>query len=221
MIFRLRERPGFTVTELTISTVIAATISVITLTVVIVFYGSILRSDVRSRLTVDSQIILRNIVDELRVASNVRDTNTINDTYAPSGGWQTDSNNAILIIAQPVLDNDGEFIMDPNTGEPYENEIIYFAEGNYMYRRVLANPEPAENNLKTTCPEEEATASCLPDGEVSPDYELMNFVFYDQDDNVTTNTDLAESIEMEINLSRDVFGDAVRTDNNIRVTLRN
>ena len=211
---------GFTITELTISMGVATIVSAILLTIMIVFYGNILKNDARSRMTVDSQIILRNIVDELRVASSIRDVNNIADPYAPGGTWQTSSDEAILIISLPALDSSREFIIDEN-GDPYQNEIVYFSEGTTMYRRYLSNPAASGNTGVTNCPESDSTPSCPPDRVVSQDFEDMEFVLYDRDNEVTTDPLLARSVEMTILLQRSIYGEDISSDSNIRITMRN
>lgn len=217
----LKKQEGFTLPELTISISVALVVSALSMLIFINYYGSILRADVESRLVVDSQILLRNLVDELRIATGIRSTNLNSDPYAPTGGWATDLDNAILIIALPARDDAREFIIDPLTGEPYENEIVYFAEDDILYRRSIPHPDATGNTLGPTCPAAFATASCIEDRELSDDFISLNFVFYDQDDNVIPGTDLARSVEMNIELGREVFGGVVDITNNIRMTMRN
>jgi hypothetical protein len=212
---------GFSIAELTIAIVVAVIVSIMLTMITIVFYGSILRGQIESELAVESQIIFRNIVDELRLASEVRETNLIVDANSPSGGWNTDTSLAILIIAIPAVDNSRQFIIDDTTGLPYQNEIVYFASDGSMFKRFLANPDATGNKLTTTCPAILADTNCPEDAELSQDYEAMNFIFYDQDDKVTVDTTLARSIEMNIDLSRNIFGGDASAKNNIRVTLRN
>ena len=212
---------GFSIAELTIAIVVAVIVSIMLTMITIVFYGSILRGQVESEMAVESQIIFRNIVDELRLASEVRQTNSIVDANAPSGGWNTDTNLAILIIATPAIDNSRQFIIDDDTGLPYQNEIIYFANNGAMSKRLLANPDAIGNKLITTCPESIADINCPADAQLSNDYENMDFIFYDQDDVITTDTTLARSVEMNIDLSRRIYGGDAEVNNNIRATLRN
>ena len=212
---------GFTITELAIAAVVAGIVSVAVVGIVIVYYGGILRGDVESRMVVDSQIILRNIVDELRISSAVRTTNVIPDANEPTGGWSTSTDNAILIIATPARDGSGDFIIDDLTGDPYLNELVYYASDDVMYRRILANPSATGNSLETTCPAAIADASCRADSILSEEYDMLDFVFYDQDDAETADPNLARSVKMDINLARTLFGEEVRVDNSIRVTLRN
>jgi prepilin-type N-terminal cleavage/methylation domain-containing protein len=212
---------GFTLPELTISLSVALVVSALSLILFIAFYGGILRADVESRLVVDSQILLRNLVDELRIATAIRENNLNPDTYAPGGGWATDLDNAILIVAIPARDENKDFIIDPLTGEPYENEIVYFAEGDVLYRRSIPHPDATGNTLGPTCPAANSTTSCIADRELSDDFIELEFVFYDQDNAVTTSTDLAESVEMNIELGRPVFSGEVNIQNRIRMTMRN
>lgn len=214
---------GITIAELALVVFMAGMLAVLIGGITTTFYGAVLRSQVEARMVVDSQIILRDIVDELRVASGVIDTSTKTDTYAPVGGWSTDSDNAILIIETPVIASDGSFIQDPNTGEPYKNELIYFAQNREMFRRTLIDETAPENDRFFTCPKEYVgSGGCISaDSELSMDYEVMSFVFYDQDDVVTLVTGDARSIDMAINLNRRIFGATVEIENNIRTTLRN
>lgn len=218
---RLKEQDGFTIPELTVAIVVALIVSALSLLIFITFYGSVLRSDAESRMVVDSQILLRNLVDELRISTGIRENNLNSDPYAPGGGWATDLNNAILIVALPARDSDKNFIIDPLTGEPYENEIVYFAQDDILYRRSIPHPDAEGNTLGPTCPKQNATESCIPDRELSDDFSSLNFTFYDQDNNETETTALARSVEMNIALGRTIFGAPVEITNNIRMTMRN
>ena len=214
---------GITITELVIVITMAGFIAILLGGITITFYGAVLRSEVEARMVVDSQIILRDMVDELRVSSSVLQTNSITDANGPGGGWNTSSANAILIIETPVLAADGSFVIDDDTGDPFTNELVYFAEDDTMFRRTLVNTTAPENDRVLTCPEADVgTGGCeRADAELSNDYTNMAFVFYDQDDILTSDTTLARSIDMTINLQRRVFGQTVAIDNNIRTTLRN
>lgn len=212
---------GMTIAELLVVTAVASLLIVPTVTVVLYFYGDTVTSNLQSRLAVESQNILRSMVEELRVSSGIRSSNTISDPNAPGGGWTTSNASLILIISTPALDTANNFIMDPLSGDPYQNELVYFAVGNTLYKRYLANSSATGNRFKTSCPAALATASCPPDVEMTPHFEAMNFVFYDQDDIATTTLTDARSIKLLIEMKRRVGGRDIQFDNNIRVTLRN
>lgn len=219
-LLKLNDR-GVTIAELLVVTAIAGLLVASSVTIMLFFYGDVLRGNIQSQLAVESQNILRSVVEELRVSSGVRSTNSNADANGPSGGWTTSNDDLILIISTPVLDSSNEFVINPITGSPYQNEIVYFADGKTLYKRYLANASAAGNTVKTSCPASAASPSCPPDVVMSSNFETMNFEFYDQDDNHTTNLSDARSIELTIEMSRKSFGKDIEFDNKIRITLRN
>lgn len=212
---------GTTIVELGIAVSVATLVSILMFLIFTTFYGSVLRADAESRLVVESQIILRNIVDEMRIATSIRDTNQNSDPNEPSGGWATDLNNAILIIAIPARNDDKEFIINDLTGEPYTNEIVYFADEGTLYRRAIPDTAATGNTLGPTCPEALATSSCIADRVLTENFENLTFMFYDQDDVITTVNSEARSVDMTIDMKRVSFSGDITIENNIRMTMRN
>lgn len=212
---------GFTVTELLIAATVGGVLAVTLFTITLFMYGGVLQNDSRAKLLVESQNILRNIVDELRVGSGVRVSNTIADANEPPGGWTTSNDDLILIIASPALDDDGDFIVDPLTGDPYQNEIIYFADELTLYKRVLAHPGATGTTAQTTCPEGATSSTCPADRKLSEHFDTMSFIFYDQDNATTNDPTLARSIAITIEMLERVVGQDIEIDNQIRITLRN
>lgn len=210
-----------TIVELLVAISLLALLIVPITMVVTGFYGDTIKNSIQSRLAVESQNILRSIVEELRVSSGVRDSNTIVDSNAPPGGWTTSNDSLVLIIATPAMDTGGAFIIDTATGAPYQNEIVYFAQDGVLYKRLLASPSAVGNRFKTSCPSSLASASCPADVQLSDHFKDMTFVFYDQDDVVTTAFASVRSIYMTIQLERQSFGRLVEFENNIRITMRN
>ena len=212
---------GFTITELLIATILGGMMAIILFSITIFLYGGVLRNEVRSELTVESQNILRGVVEDLRMSSGIKTTNSIPDANEPSGGWVTSNANTILIISYPALDTNNEFIVNTLTGEPYQNEYIYFAQETNLFKRILANPAAPGNSETTSCPKSLATLSCPEDRILSTNFKAMNFEFYDQDDIVTTDLLLARSIRLDIDMTRNVLGQDIDANNRIRVTMRN
>lgn len=200
-------------------TAIAGILIVSVLTVTLFFYGNVIRGNLQARLAVESQNILRSVVEDLRISSGIRANNTITDPSV--GGWSTSNSSLILIVASPAVDSSNNFIIDTSTGYPYQNEIIYFANGGRLYKRFLAHPDASGNKLKTSCPAASSSPSCPPDVILSSNFETMNFVFYDQDDNITTTLPQARSIGLAVMVKRKSFGKDLKFDNKIRITLRN
>ena len=172
-------------------------------------------------MTASSQNLLRTTVESLRFGDGVRQSNTISDPNAPSGGWSTSDTNFVIIIASPALDSSHNYIIDPGTGSPYMNELVYYKSGSSLLERTLANPGATGDTLKTSCPASLATSSCPADKDLADFVTSMTFTLYDQDAALTTDTTQARSIKIDLTMSRQLFGTPISLSNSIRVTLRN
>lgn len=212
---------GFTIVELMISISVIGIISVGMLAAITNYFAVITRNGLLVEMTVSSQNLLRATVEELRYGAGVRQTNTITDPNGPGGGWNTSNANFVIIIATPAIDSANNYLIDPLTGQPYNNELVYFKEGTTLYKRTLAHPSATGNKLLTSCPEAISSTTCPADRELSENIDDMLFTLYDQDNALTTNTLLARSVEIDLAMVKDTFGDPLTLDNNIRVTLRN
>lgn len=188
------------------------------------FYGGVVANNQRADLALEAQTILRIISGELRVSAGVREQTTIEDP-SKSGGWQTSNDNLVMIMATPALDSNNEFIINSDSGEPYQNELVYHARGGTLYKRTLAHPEAMDNTATTSCLPDETTSSCPPDKILTDNFKGMSFTFYDLNDQVldeaTDNLVEARSINMIITTEDRVFGRTVTFKNDMRVTLRN
>jgi type II secretory pathway pseudopilin PulG len=212
---------GFTVTELIISIVVFNILIVGVFFLFTDFFATVVRSEVSAQITIDSQNILRDIVEEIRVGSSVEDTAVNPDSNAPSGGWNTSEADVVIIIDTPAIDNSNEYIIDPVTGLPYSNELVYFANGSMLFKRTIVDPAASGNVELTSCPEASASSSCPPDLLLTRDFDSLTFTFFDQDNAITVDPSLARSVEMNINLSRDTFGDPILAVNTTQVSFRN
>lgn len=212
---------GVTIVELLVVIGIASVLLLAFTTISIYMYGDTVRSSLYAQLGTESQSVLRSVVEELRQSSSVRTTNANPDSNSPSGGWTTSNSALILIISTPALDAGNNFILDVNTGNPYQNEIVYFTSGTQLYKRIIANAVAPGNAEKTTCPQASASSSCPPDILMTSNFKTLDFIFYDQDDAVTTNIPDARSIRLLIQLERRTFGKTLQFDNAMRMTIRN
>lgn len=217
---KLDER-GVTLVELMIVISIASIVLVAVTSISIYIYGDTLRGSIRARLGGESQTILRSVTEELRQSSAIRTTNANPDANAPGGNWTTSNSNLILIISTPALDENNEFIMNDQTGYPYQNEIVYFVSGGVLYKRYIANGGAIGNKIRTSCPASSASATCSPDVELTKHFKDMSFVFYDQNNDETNDIPAARSILLNIDLERAVYGQPVTFNNSIRITIRN
>lgn len=216
-----KKQRGFTVVELVVSITVISMIAVGVMWALTHYLQIITRSGVIADMTADSQNVLRSTVEELRYGAGVRQNNTITDPNGPSGGWNTSNEDFVIIIAVPALDTDREYIIDPDTGQPYNNELVYFKVNTFLYKRVLAHPSATGNSLVTTCPPEDASPTCPADNLLIDTINDMVFTLYDQDDNVTTDPLLARSVNIHLFMRKDTFGDPLTLDYDMRTTLRN
>lgn len=216
-----RNTDGYTMPELAISIFIFSILVVAFFTFVSDYFILAVRNNDSIDMTVSSQNLLRSTVEALRFGDGVRQSNTISDSNAPAGGWNTSNTNFVIIIAIPALDSSRNYIIDSSTGSPYMNELVYFKSGNSLMRRTLANPSALGNSLATTCPASIATPSCRADVDLADYFSSMSFTLYDQNAAVTADPTLARSIKIDLTMSRTVFNKVISLSNSIRVTLRN
>lgn len=212
---------GFTLIELLIVITVTAILSTALLGASLNYYALITRNNASIDMTASSQNLLRTTVESLRFGDGVRQSNTISDPNAPSGGWSTSDTNFVIIIASPALDSSHNYIIDPGTGSPYMNELVYYKSGSSLLERTLANPGATGDTLKTSCPASLATSSCPADKDLADFVTSMTFTLYDQDAALTTDTTQARSIKIDLTMSRQLFGTPISLSNSIRVTLRN
>ncbi len=212
---------GFTIPELAISISVMGILLVGLFAGITYFFANMTRNNNYIEMTVNSQNFLRATVEQLRYGVGVRQNNTVSDANEPVGGWDTSNSNFVIIIAVPAHDSNDNYIIDPATGSPYNNELVYFRQGDTLYERILANPNATGNTLTTTCPANLASADCPEDKHLLDYLSTINFTLYDQDNAQTSDTTLARSIKIDLTLSRDTFGQPQTLTSTIRTTLRN
>jgi prepilin-type N-terminal cleavage/methylation domain-containing protein len=216
---RCTKQEGFTITELLIAVAVASIASVLIMYVFVFMYGSLIKEQTRSQMVLESQVFLKRMVDDIRVANQILTSNSLPDSYAPAGGWVTSDPANIIVLTQPVTDSANDFIFDDGTGYPYQNEIVYFSAASTMYRRTLANSAPLDNRAITTCPD--GITGCQQDTRLTDRLLNMQFVFYDINDVITLVPEQARSVGLTVNLSQRVYGQDIAISNQTRVTLRN
>lgn len=215
-------KSGFTLVEMIVVITAGSIIGLVFIGFAIGFLLDTMKSRAETDMIIESQQILRQVADDMRYSSGILSISNLSDPHEPAAGWKTSNDDLILILQSPAQrSGDREFIIDPDTGKPYSNEIIYFTDNGVLYKRVLANPLATGNRAFTTCPEAEASAACPQDPILSENFKDMNFVFYDQNGDVTTQPDLGRSVSIIIDLEKNAFGELLEFNNSIRMTLRN
>ena len=212
---------GFTIVELIISISLATIISGVLLYISLNLVSDTTRARITAELAIESQILLRSIVEDTRLAGSLSTTNQNTDSNSPVGGWVTNDPSNILIIDLPAINVSRDIIYDSSTGYPYDNEVVYYSSGSSMYRRTIVNPSATGNILKTSCPPALATSICPADKKFTSYLTDLTFTFYDDSNNTTADATLARSVQITVRVQRKILGKTVKFDNTIRTTLRN
>lgn len=212
---------GFTIVELLIGISVASILFLAFMAAILNYFVLLTQNNALIDMTNSSQNLLRSTVNALQVSDGVRQTNSITDPNAPSGGWNTSNSNFVIVIDTPSLDSNHNYITNTTTGGPYMDELVYYKSGTSLYKRTLANPNATGDTLATSCPPSLATSTCPADPDLADHFQSMSFTLYDQDAVTTTDPTQARSIGIGLVMQRSVFGRSISLNNNIRVTLRN
>jgi prepilin-type N-terminal cleavage/methylation domain-containing protein len=216
-----QNKSGFTITELVISLTVASILAVVLFTATFYYYVNTAQAETSTNLALESQSVLSQLTDDIRLADSIASTNAITDPNGPGGGWTTSDPSNIIIIESPAIDSSRNLIYDLTTGFPYKNEYIYFMNGTNMYKRVLANTSATGNSAKTTCPAAAASPTCPKDLIFSNNVSNLTFTFYDASDATTADATKARSILFTVDMAKKMFGKNITLSNSTRATLRN
>jgi Tfp pilus assembly protein PilV len=218
---RRSRQAGFTLVEVTVAVSAMAIVGVLFIGIVANYFVLITRNNELTEMTINSQNLLRTTVENIRFGDGVRQTNQISDPNAPSGGWNTSNSAFVIVIAMPAVTTTHAYIIDPDTGSPYMNELVYYKSGTTLLKRALANPSATGNSLITSCPANLATSTCPADTQLATYVSSMLFTLYDQNAATTTTASLARSVNITLTMQRNAPGQPLGITTNIRVTLRN
>lgn len=207
--------------ELTIVVSVTSIVAVVFLGIISNYFVIITRNNELTDMTINSQNLLRTTVENIRFGNGVEQTNSIADPNAPSGGWNTSNSSFVIVIPVPAEDSTKNYLMNPSTGDPYMNELVYYKNGSTLMQRVLANPAAVGNTTHTTCPAALASATCRADAQLATYVSSMTFTLYDQDAAPTTTTAQARSVKINLTMQRNAPISPLSLSNTIRVTLRN
>jgi len=215
-----RKQHGFTLVEVVISITVATIMVGVLFIATFRFFANAIQSQQTAELALESQTLLGQMTEDLRLAAGIETTNQLTDAHQPTG-WATSDPNNILVITTPATTASNDIIYDSDTGFPYQNEIIYFLSNKTMYKRVLKNTAATGNKAVTNCPEAQSSDSCPADRIFTSNVDDITFTMYDNTNTATTDPSQASSIALTVSLSKKVFGKTVSLSNSMRVTQRN
>lgn len=212
---------GFTIVELILATAISGILAVVMFTISVYYFGNTLQAQATAQMALESQLVLTQLVEDIRLSDGIGLTNSITDANAPAGGWVTNDPSNILIIKSPAIDSSRDIIYDPDTNLPYRNEFVYYSAGQAMYKRTLKNPDAVGNTAVTTCPPASASPTCPADKVFTNSMTNLTFTFYDVNNAPTPDATQARSVNLVVSMSRRVYGKSLMLSNTTRTTLRN
>lgn len=213
------DQTGLTIVELLLSISIATIISVVLLSIGLMYYADTLRSNQAAELDIEAHYAMRAVIEDIRLASAIASTNSLADANQPSGGWHTSDAQNVLVINSPAIDAGHNIIYDPETAYPYENEYIYYLNNRALRKRTLKNDQAPANAAITSCPT--TSSSCPADKTYSTSVDNFSLTFYNQNNTATADPTLARSVKLSLTASRQTFGRKVSFSNTLQTTLRN
>jgi type II secretory pathway pseudopilin PulG len=217
----IKNESGFTITELAISITVAGFLAAALFIATFSYYVNVMQSQTTADLALESQTILTQLTEDVRLADAISSTNLIPDPNAPVGGWVTSDPSNVIIVESPAIDSTRSIIYNSSTGFPYKNEFIYFASSGSMYKRILANTAAPGNTAVTTCPAAQVGPTCPSDRLFSNNLGNLSFSFYDSSGTTTSNAAVTRSVLLRADMAKKVFGKTITLQNLTRVTLRN
>lgn len=216
------KQSGLTVPELVVSITVIAMLS----TVLLVFMTDNLRTSAkqfaRQELLSDARTGLDRVANDIRHSSVADANNRWSDSHAPTplNPYSWNSNNSTLILASSAVHNSGSVIFDDILNYiTLKNNIIFFTRDGVLYKRTLAAPAPG-NSAKTTCPATNASSTCPADSIIMRNVSEFTVRYINANDSVVAPSD-ARAIELTIQLTDDVFGEAVSARYTTRMVFRN
>jgi type II secretory pathway component PulJ len=210
-----------TLVELTISIVLTIAVS----TGIIIFMVSGLRNysaaSAKANLLAQAQTALDRMSGDIMLAATADLNNRIDDANSPTpsdpNSWLSDSDT--LILATAVEDQSQNILYaDPAQYISHKNNVVYYLNGQTLYRRVLA-ASVTGNRAKTTCPPASASASCPGDTLMLNDVTAFA-VSYRDHLNQTVVPDEARSVEVSVTLQSKSYASA-KVSYSTRTVFRN
>jgi competence protein ComGC len=216
-----RVNKGFTLIEvLVISPVVMITV-ILTMSYLFNQYGELTKQGTQIILKTQAQTISFSMQDDVFFSTSFASDKNDNliDAYAPSGGWKSNTNPPTLILSSVALTqsrkNASRSPVYINTlgcspddvktqNDELQNNIIYFASGTNLYKRILTAPSSLStcgtSYQKQSCPAPNATVACPKDILLTDKLSSFGVTYYDVNNAVTTTPELAEKIKVDLTL---------------------
>lgn len=214
---------GVTLIELLVTSTLISIISIIMVSFLGNWTAQHAISETRTNLLADAQNALDRITDVVRLSAAADATNRIEDEHAPEApenvySWSSGANT--LVLASAVENQAGDIVFsDPLNYTSQKNNHIYFVKNGNLYQRILASGDDG-NRLKTSCPQEFATANCPADRLLAKNVSSFVVKYYNGENEEVTPTD-ARSIEVSLTLQQQAYKQLISESYNTRMVFRN
>lgn len=229
---------GFTLVELLVIAPVILVTTVATTTFLFNLYGGLVKQDAQLNLQLEAQNILFGLQDDLWYANQFVSTqnDNLDDPYDPAGGWAAATTPPTLIIStaaltanrrdpnrQPVYINQSTCTPPDGNGvnDLLYNNVIYFKSGVNLYKRILSAPSSlptcGTSYQKQSCPQANATPTCLADARLSDHVDTFSVTYYDTNNAVTTSPESAESVKVDIALKDKAFAEDIFASSSMRL----
>lgn len=213
---------GFTLIEVLVIAPVLMLVVMITMSFLFSQFGQLTQQGALLNLKTEAQTATFSMQDDLTYASSFLNTMNPNleDNYAPNGGWTANSSpQKTLIVSSVALtknrrhaDRSPVYIntlgCSPDDvkeqNEELQNNIIYFVNGTNLYKRTITAPASMSTcgtSYQTqTCPEANSGSNCKADRLITDKLESIQYTYYDENNNVVTDPQLAVKVTVLINL---------------------
>lgn len=217
---KILDSKGFTLVE-TIVTV--SVVSILLLVIANFSIDSLGQSSIltaQSNLLGESQIAMDRAINDIRLSAGAEETNRWPDVNNSGGNYAWQSNSGTVVLASAVTDSNNNIIFaDPANYISEKNNVIYFVNNGFLYKKVLASPV-TNNSSQTTCPKASATTACPADKELLSNVTDFSAKYINGDGQEVTPTD-ARSIELTIKTSTRKFSRNITSNYTTRAVFRN
>lgn len=222
-----------------IEVLVIAPILMLTIVVLMTFlfnqYGQLTQQGALINLQTEAQNITFSMQDDIFFADSFEQNMNANlaDAYDPPAGWTYNTNPSTLIISTPALTGNrrsanrtpvyintvgcDQAVIEENS--PLMNNVIYFASGTTLYKRIISAP----NNMATcgtsyqkqTCPAANATTSCPPDRVITKNLSKFTLKYYDANNVAVTDPSIADKVQIDLELKDKAFAEDIYATSNI------
>jgi hypothetical protein len=234
-----KRQSGFTLVEL----LVIAPILMVTIVYMMSFlfsqYGQLTQQGSQLDLQAEAQNITFSLQDDIFFTSSFVSTmnSNLEDSYKPSGGWQSNTTPPTLILSLPALTKNRR---DANRRPVYintqgctpqatleENDVLYnniivFVSGSNLYKRTISAPattSTCETSFeKQSCPSANATSACPADKLLTDKLNTFSVTYYTADNTETASPESADKVKIDLQLKDRAFAEDIYTTSS--VTLR-